>query len=83
MSLYVTVFAGSAPIGGLFAGAVAQAFGAAFALSLGAALASVVLIVVAWRLRSVRMPHLEQVDVDPAGDSPRAPTRPGAPAAAA
>ncbi len=83
MSLYVTVFAGSAPIGGLFAGAVAEAFGAAFALSLGAALASVVLIVVAWRLRSVRMPQLEQVDVGPTGDSPRAPTRPGAPAAAA
>jgi hypothetical protein len=83
MSLYVTVFAGTAPIGGLFAGAVAQAFGAAFALSLGAALASVVLIVVAWRLRSVRMPQLEQADADPTRDSPRGPTRPEAPAAAA
>jgi MFS family permease len=51
MSLYVTVFAGSAPIGGLFAGAVAQAFGAAVAISLGAALATGVLALVAWRLR--------------------------------
>ena len=83
MSLYVTVFAGTAPIGGLFAGAVAQAFGAAFALSLGAALASVVLVVVAWRLRSVRMPQLDQMGLEPSRDAPRDPTRPQAPAAAA
>ena len=44
---------------------------------------AIVLIVVAWRLHSVRLPQLEQIDVDPIGDSPRAPTRPGAPAAAA
>jgi MFS family permease len=59
MALYVTVFAGSAPIGGLLAGGLAQAFGAPFAFSLGAALASVVLVLVAWRMRSVRMPRLE------------------------
>jgi MFS family permease len=52
MSLYVTVFAGSAPIGGLFAGAVAQAFGAAAAISLGAALGSVVLVIAGWQLKS-------------------------------
>jgi MFS family permease len=57
MSLYVTVFAGSAPIGGLLAGAMAQAWGAPAALSIGAALAAVVLAVVAWRLRSVSMPR--------------------------
>ena len=56
MSLYVTVFAGTAPLGGLFAGAIAQAFGAPVAISLGAGLAVSVLVVVAWRLRSVRMP---------------------------
>ncbi len=56
MSLYVTVFAGSAPLGGLFAGAVAQAFGAPVAISLGAGLAVTFLALVAWRLRSVRMP---------------------------
>ena len=37
MALYVTVFAGTAPIGGLFAGALAQAFGAPVAFSIGAA----------------------------------------------
>jgi MFS family permease len=57
MSLYVTVFAGSAPIGGLIAGAMAQAWGAAAAFSVGAVLASGVLAVVAWRLRGVRMPR--------------------------
>lgn len=56
MSLYVTVFAGTAPLGGLFAGAVAQGFGAPVAISLGAGLAVTVLALVAWRLRSVRMP---------------------------
>ena len=57
MSLYVTVFAGTAPIGGLLAGALAQGFGAAFALSIGAALAVSVLALVAWKLRSVQMPR--------------------------
>jgi MFS family permease len=59
MALYVTVFAGTAPLGGLFAGALAEAFGAPFALSTGAALAGGVLLVVAWRLRSVRMPVIK------------------------
>jgi predicted MFS family arabinose efflux permease len=59
MSLYVTVFAGSAPIGGLLAGALAEAFGAPVAISLGAALATGVLAVVGWKLRSVRIGALE------------------------
>ena len=63
MALYVTVFAGSAPLGGLFAGAAAEAFGAPFAFSLGAGLATFVLVLVAWRLRSVRMPKLETLVV--------------------
>jgi MFS family permease len=54
MALYVTVFAGSAPIGGLFAGSLAQAFGAPVALSFGAASAGVVLALVAWQLRGAR-----------------------------
>jgi predicted MFS family arabinose efflux permease len=57
MSLYVTVFAGTAPLGGLLAGALAQGFGAAFAISIGAVLAVGVLALVAWQLRSVRMPR--------------------------
>ena len=59
MSLYVTVFAGSAPIGGLFAGALAEAFGAPAAFSIGAGLAFVVLGFVAWHLRGVRPPRIE------------------------
>ena len=59
MALYVTVFAGSAPLGGLFAGATAEALGAPFALSLGAGLAMFVLVLVAWRMRSVGMPRLD------------------------
>jgi MFS family permease len=54
MALYVTVFAGSAPIGGLFAGALAQSFGAPVAFSIGAALAAGVLGLVAWKLRGTR-----------------------------
>ena len=57
MSLYVTVFAGSAPLGGLLAGSMAEAWGAPVAFSVGAALASAVLLLVAWRLRGVRMPE--------------------------
>ena len=50
MSLYVTVFAGTAPIGGIFAGLVAQLFGAPAGFILGAAFASLFLGVVAWQL---------------------------------
>jgi hypothetical protein len=66
MSLYVTVFAGTAPLGGLFAGAVAQGFGAPVAISLGAGLAVTVLVVVAWRLRSVGLPLAAGADADAA-----------------
>ncbi len=65
MSLYVMVFAGTAPIGGLFAGAMAQAFGAAFAISFGALLAVGVLVLVALRLRSVAMPD-QAIRTEPA-----------------
>ena len=54
MALYVTVFAGSAPIGGLVAGSLAQAFGAPVAFSLGAAAAAFVLALVALKLRIPR-----------------------------
>ena len=65
MSLYVTVFAGTAPIGGLLAGALAQGFGAAAALSIGAILAVGVLALVAWQLRTVRMPRSDIRDRAP------------------
>jgi predicted MFS family arabinose efflux permease len=50
MALYVTVFAGSTPIGGLLAGGISQAWGAPAALLIGAGLASLVLALVAWQL---------------------------------
>ncbi|MGZ8476277.1 MAG: MFS transporter, partial [Candidatus Limnocylindria bacterium] len=52
MSLYVTVFAGSAPLGGLFAGAVAEAWGSPAAFLSGAAISMLVLAVVALGLRA-------------------------------
>ena len=50
MSVYTTVFAGSTPIGGLFAGAIAAAFSVPAALFVGGALALVTTLVAAWRL---------------------------------
>lgn len=70
MSLYVTVFAGSAPVGGLLAGFLAQQLGAPLAFSIGAGLAFGVLAVVAWRLRSVRMPRIGAPPMVPAADEP-------------
>jgi hypothetical protein len=68
MSLYVMVFAGSAPIGGLFAGALAEAFGAPAAFSIGAGLAFGVLGFVAWHLRGVRPPRIENRPAPPVED---------------
>jgi MFS family permease len=51
MALYVQVFAGSAPLGGLFAGIVAEAFGTPLAFVVGAVLSVLVLVIVAWGLR--------------------------------
>jgi predicted MFS family arabinose efflux permease len=50
MSLYVTVFAGSAPIGGFFAGFVAQLWGPPAGFLLGGAIASIFVAVVGWQL---------------------------------
>jgi hypothetical protein len=56
MSLYVTVFAGTAPIGGLLAGVVAQAWGPGAGFGLGAVLGSIVLVIASWRLSRARLP---------------------------
>jgi MFS family permease len=50
MSLYVTVFAGTAPIGGLLAGSVAEAWGPAAGFGIGAILGAAVLGIGSWRL---------------------------------
>ncbi len=59
MSLYVFVFAGSSPIGGLFAGGTAQLFGAPVGFVLGGLLSAGFLAVAAWQLiRRVTPPSL-------------------------
>ena len=50
MALYVTVFAGSGPLGGLFAGGVAQLLGPPAGFILGAVFASIFLVLAAWGL---------------------------------
>jgi MFS family permease len=50
MALYVTVFAGSTPIGGLFAGSVAQAWGPPAGFLVGAAFSIFFIGLVAWHL---------------------------------
>jgi MFS family permease len=52
MSFYVTVFAGSAPVGSLFAGAVAEVWGTPTAFLAGAVLSAATLAVVALGLRA-------------------------------
>ena len=56
MSLYVMVFAGSAPIGGFFAGGVAELWGAPAGFLLGALFSSLFVLLVAWQL-GVRAPQ--------------------------
>ncbi|HEX2222072.1 MAG TPA: MFS transporter [Candidatus Limnocylindria bacterium] len=51
MSLFVMVLVGSAPLGALFAGTVAELWGPAAAFIVGSALAAVVLAFAGWRLR--------------------------------
>jgi hypothetical protein len=50
MALYVTVFAGSGPLGGLFAGTVAQVLGPPAGFILGASFAAIFLALTAWKL---------------------------------
>ena len=54
MSFYVTVFAGSAPLGGLFAGAVAEAFGTPAAFLVGSILSLATVAIVTLGLRNAR-----------------------------
>ncbi|HUG48115.1 MAG TPA: MFS transporter [Candidatus Limnocylindria bacterium] len=58
MAVYTTVFAGSVPLGGLFAGGVAAAAGVPMALALGGALALVTVGVAAMRLPGAGRPRL-------------------------
>jgi MFS family permease len=68
MSFYVTVFAGSAPIGGLFAGAVAEAWGPPAAFFAGAAFSAVTIAVVGLGLRrAARRGPLGVTTIDSSG----------------
>jgi len=59
MSLYVTVFAGTSPVGGLFAGGVAEVWGAPAGFVLGALFSLGFLGLAGWQLiRKVTMPSL-------------------------
>ena len=51
MALYVMVFAGTTPIGGIFAGAVAEVWGVPVTLVAGATISLMAAAFVAWRLR--------------------------------
>jgi len=73
MSFYVTVFAGSAPIGGLFAGAVAEAWGAPAAFLAGAAISLLTMGLVALGLRrAARRGSLGVTTLDTSGRRPAA-----------
>ena len=74
MSFYVTVFAGSAPIGGLFAGAMAEAFGTPAAFLAGSSLSVLTLLIVAYGLRRAgRRGSLGVTDLDTSGTARPAP----------
>jgi predicted MFS family arabinose efflux permease len=51
MSVYITVFAASVPLGSLFAGGLARAFGAPVALAAGGILTGLAVLYAALRLR--------------------------------
>jgi MFS family permease len=79
MSLYVTVFAGSAPLGGLFAGAVAEAFGTPLAFVAGSILSLAVVGIVALGLRrAAQRGELGVTLLDTSSRTPPAPARPEA-----
>lgn len=76
MALYVTVFAGTSPIGGIFAGAVAEQWNSAAAFFAGGVISMAAVLLVAWRWRVAavqgrlgvtRIGQSVEVDTDPVG----------------
>ncbi len=53
MSVYITVFSGTVPLGSLLAGSMAKAWGAPAAMMMGAGTAGLAVIWAVWRLRRV------------------------------
>jgi MFS family permease len=72
MSLYVTVFAGSSPLGGLFAGGVAQLWGPRAGFVLGAVFSLVFLALAGWQLMRVNLPPLGERTREPRAQVARA-----------
>ncbi|MFN2484773.1 MAG: MFS transporter [Candidatus Limnocylindria bacterium] len=58
MALYVTVFAGTVPLGNLFAASVAEAFGSPAGFIAGAGVSALFLALATWQLRAVRARRL-------------------------
>ncbi len=77
MSFYVTVFAGSAPLGGLLAGVVAEGWGTPAAFVVGAALSVVTVGVVALGLRAAH--RQDMLGVTTLDTSSRRPAEPDGP----
>jgi MFS family permease len=76
MSLYVMVFAGTSPIGGIFAGAVAERWDAPAAFLAGGVISVAGVVLVAWRwwiaarrgqMGVTRLGQSIEVDTDPLG----------------
>ncbi len=83
MSLYVLVFAGSSPLGGLFAGGTAQLFGAPAGFVAGGLLSAAFLVLVSWKLVTRVTPptlvHREEVPEPVALPAPEAGAEPAEP----
>ena len=68
MALYVTVFAGTVPLGNLFAGSVAEAWGSAAGFIAGGLISLAIIGFVGWQLRGRHVPATQYAA--PAGGGP-------------
>jgi hypothetical protein len=64
MSIYLTVFAGSAPLGAALAGFTSAAWGAPLAVAFGGAIVTLVALVIARRIIALRGAGLAAADVE-------------------
>ncbi|CAN5777971.1 MFS transporter [soil metagenome] len=60
MAVYMTVFAGTVPIGALISGAIADRFGVAIAVGFGGLVTVAAAIAIAWTQRQPRAPNLTE-----------------------
>src|SRR5450759_684906 len=70
MSVYTTVFAGSTPVGGLFAGWLASSFGTPVALAVGGGISALVALgATVWVIRSGHFTRPRRTRSQPAGQA--------------